>query len=102
MASLAEFDIGVSEAGSQELLNDLDRNIIQALKQKLITGLDPIYAALDEAWVGEDCEAYKRNIKKTVDNLCQELDSVKGAFAQEIEKINTDMNEFHRTHIMDN
>lgn len=101
MAGLSEFDIGTSESGAQDLLNDLDINVIQGLKEDLVTGLDPVFAALDDAWVGNDCDTYKKNIKATIDKLCDELDTLKVTFASELEKINNDMSEFQRSQVID-
>lgn len=67
-------DIGVSEAGTEQYLEELKASYLLAVKDKIET-VSAIDAALDRTWQGQSRDAFDNRFKKMREEIIADLEA---------------------------
>ena len=79
-------DIGYDANEVQTALNNVHAQVIEEAKSQLRQQLAQLDTSVDEIWVGQSAETFKKNMQTDVDSICEALDKiydfVKASFTQ--------------------
>lgn len=86
MSDLSSLDIGIKYSSSGKL-QDTIRDILNRRLKEALDDTGPLFTAINNAWVGEDCDKYLENIKTIIDNCKQAIDVPVNNLIAEIDEI---------------
>ncbi len=86
-------DIGYDANEVQTALNNIHTQVIEEAQNQLRQQLTQLDASVDEIWVGQSAETFKKNMQTDVDAICQGLNDTYEILKNEFSQITASMAE---------
>ena len=86
-------DIGFDANEVQAALNDIHTQVIEQAQNDLRIQLSDLDNAVDEIWVGQSAEIFKKNMQTDVEAICQGLSDAYEVLKSEFSQITSSMTE---------